>query len=151
MITFSREKVQTVRENFHLVVQHWNEVLFDKRKGELPDPDWDYFEKLERDDALITFIAREDGTVIGYSLFILHPYLHNRTKRIAVNDAVFLRKDKRGTGAGARLLQFCDSELENLGIQIVMWHVKPEVDFSGTLTKLGYVLNELVYMKIFGG
>jgi len=151
MVDFSRETLKVIQENQHLVEQHWEEVVIDKSRGQRPAPDWEYFETLEKNNSLVTFIARENGIVIGYSLFILHKYLHNKEMVIASNDAVFLQKDKRPSGAGARFLRYCDDELAKLGIGIILWHVKPEVDFSGTLKRLGYALNELTYMKVIGG
>ena len=151
MVDFSRETLEVVKQNTRLIDQHWDEVVIDKRRGQKASPAWDYLADLEKKDSLVTFIARENGIVIGYSIFILHQYVHNKDLILASNDAVFLQKDKRPSGAGWRFLKYCDEELEKSGVGIILWHVKPEVDFSGTLKKLGYALNEVTYMKVTGG
>lgn len=150
MVEFSRESVIIVEQNPHLVLEHWNEVVIDKRRGDKPIPDWETFKALEKNNSLITFIAYQDGIVIGYAMFVLHRDLHQKENLVALNDAVFIQKDKRPTGAGGKFLKYCDAELKNFGVKIILWHIKPHVDFSGTLKKLGYVLNEMIYMKITG-
>lgn len=151
MVKFSREVCRVIQQNPHLVAQHWAEVVVDKRRGDKAKPDWNTFELLEANDSLVTFIARDNGIVIGYAMFILSRDLHQRDNIMAVNDAVFIQKDKRPSGAGGRFLMYCDAELEKIGVTNILWHIKPHVDFSGTLKKLGYSLNEKIYAKFVGG
>jgi L-amino acid N-acyltransferase YncA len=149
MITFTTETVQTVKDNIHLVEEHWEEIVLDKEKRPL-DPWWEWFEKVEQDGTLITFVARDENEVLGYAVFILHPHLHSRNLRIAVNDAVFLRKSNRAMGAGRQFLKYCDEELEKMGVQMINWHVKPIRDFGPALESMGYVMHEKIYIRYAG-
>ena len=149
MITVARENIQTVIDNFSLVEEHWSEVVQDKDARKL-DVHWDFFKKAEQSNSLVVYVARDDGQVIGYAVWLLQFHLHCRTLLTAHNDAVFVSKGKRAFGAGIKLLRHCDSELPKLGVNMIFFHVKPSVDFSGSLIKMGYRYHEGIYTRSIG-
>ena len=148
MIAFSKEPFQIVEDNFHLIKEHWDEVVTDSRPL---SPHWEYFRTVEKLGELVCFVVRKDGEVVGYTVWLFQPNLHSKDVILAFNDAVFLRKDCRTNGLGKAFLEYCDEELEKLGAQMIVWHVKPKVDFSGALKALGYSHHSTVYARNVGG
>jgi len=148
MITFAKEPFQVVEDNFHLIKEHWDEVVRDSR--ELA-PHWEFFRMAEKAGELICFVVRKDNEVVGYTVWLLQPHLHSRDMKLAFNDAVFLRKDCRKGGVGKAFLEYCDEELEKFGAKMIMWHVKPHVDYSASLKAIGYKHFATVYARDIGG
>jgi GNAT superfamily N-acetyltransferase len=148
MTRFSVESIQVIRDSLDLVRDHWDEIVEDSR---VLDPHWDLFDGLERIGALRVFVARDDAGVVGYAVFILQPHLHCKGLLSAHNDAVFMRKDKRSSGDGYRLLKYCDDELSAAGVGMIFWHVKPRRDFGSALERMGYRMHEKIYTRIIEG
>lgn len=148
MISFAKEPLQVVEDNFYLIKEHWDEVVRDSRPL---DPWWELFRTQEKAGELICFVARKDETVIGYAVFQLQPHFHSRNCKTAFNDAIFLRKDFRKNSLGKFFLEYCDQQLEEMGVNMIIWHVKPAVDFSGTLKSIGYAHHATVYARNVGG
>ncbi len=144
MISFAKEPFQIVEDNFHLIKEHWDEVVTDKRPLE---PFWEVFREFERKGDLVCFTARKDGDLIGYAVFIFVPDLHSKNTRTAYNDAVFLKKEHRKNGVGKSFIEYCDEEMGKMDIQIILWHVKPSVDFSGSLKAIGYKHFNTLYAR----
>jgi GNAT superfamily N-acetyltransferase len=148
MISFSKEPFQIVEDNFHLIKEHWDEVVRDSRPLE---PYWDFYRYAEDTGNLVCFLARDEGDVVGYTVFFLQPDLHSRNVKIASNNTVFLKKDCRKNGVGKAFLEYCDEELEKMGVQRIAWHMTPIVDFSGLLKTMGYRHFATIYTRDIGG
>lgn len=145
MITVSEEKFSVVEENQHLIESHWGEVAIDG-SGRKLDVDWEAFRRLDKSGSLVTIVARDNGEVAGYAVFATLPHLHARQTFVASNDALFLRKESRKGRAGALLIKESKRILaEKFGDVLVMWHVKPHVDFSPILLRDGYKMHETIY------
>ncbi len=142
MIEFSRCPFQVVEDNFDLVRQHWQEVVTDERDLA---PHWEFFREAEKKQHLVCFCAKKNEEIQGYAVFVLQPDLHSRHTLSAFNDAVFLRRECRKNGMGAAFLKYCDEELSRLGINLILWHVKPARDFSGVLKTMGYKQFSTIY------
>lgn len=147
MISFSKEPFQVVEDNFHLIKEHWDEVVRDSRPL---DPWWELFRAQEQAGELICFIVRKENVVVGYAVFQLQPNFHSRNFKTAFNDAVFLKKDCRKNGVGKSFLEYCDEQLEKTGVNMIIWHVKPSVDFSGALKSIGYEHHATTYARTIG-
>jgi len=142
MIEFSRCPFQIVEDNFHLIEQHWQEVVSDKRDLA---PHWEFFREAEKGKHLICFSAKNGDELAGYAVFLIQPDLHSRHTLLAYNDAVFMRRDCRKNGTGKAFLEYCDQELAKSGINLILWHVKPKRDFSGVLKTMGYQEFSTIY------
>jgi GNAT superfamily N-acetyltransferase len=144
MISFSKEPFQVVEDNFHLIKEHWDEVVTDNRPLE---PFWEIFRDFEKKDKLVCFTARKDGDLVGYAVFIFVPDLHSRNTQTAYNDAVFLKKEFRKGGLGKTFIEYCDEQMDKMNIDLILWHVKPTVDFSGLLKSIGYKHFNTLYAR----
>lgn len=143
MITFQREAVADVIEEIKpLIALHWREIA---HYQDIPlDPDWDFY---SRNHTIRVFTARDNGTLVGYSVFFIAPNRHYKTSIQAVQDILFLHKDYRHGKIAYRMIKFCDCELKAEGAQVVYQHVKAAHDFGPLLGLLDYELVDLIYAK----
>lgn len=150
MIKIDIEPFAVVEANKHLIEQHWDEVVADKSTRKL-DVDWEMFNAMEGLGRLVTIVAREDGEVAGYAVFIIQRHFHAKQTVCAHNDALFLRKESRKGRVGIMLIKESQNILQRLlGKVLVMWHVKPNIDFSPILMKIGYYKHETIYAMSVG-
>ena len=157
MIHIARESIRTcLDEAKPLLAKHWREVAL--YQDDVPlDPDFDRYLRCDADGTMLTLTARDDGRLIGYSVFILFQHIHYRSCLVATNDVLFLDRDYRsGTTAGIRLLRESEAELsrerDRRGAEQirVVWHVKPKNDWSPILARLGYMQEEIIMGKLIG-
>lgn len=128
-----------------LLMKHYEEVAHFK---DIPlDPDIDFYVKLEEGGYLRTYVARdeEDGKIIGYSVFILRRNPHYKGSLQASQDVIFI--DPKRRGFGKEFILWCDDQLKKEGADVSYHHVKvkPELDFSPLLRKLGYQYIDAIY------
>ena len=147
MIRIHVEPFQVIYENQHLLEEHWDEVAT-KDNGRSLKVDWDSFFLFEKMGKLVTIVAREEDEVIGYAVFIVMNQLHAFDSMAAHNDALFIKKEYRGSKAGYKLIKESERILGEVYPNILMlWHVKPALDFSPLLKKLGYSEVDIIYGK----
>ena len=140
------EPFEIVEQNQHLIKEHWNEVTENDHSGRELDVDWDLFKLYEKNNRLVTIVARDNGEIAGYAVFIIQNHFHAKKTICAHNDALFLRKESRKGRAGFLLIKESKNILEKLYPKIlIMWHVKPHVDFGKFLLKIGYKKHETIY------
>lgn len=147
MITYQVESYRTSRDD-ELIEMHYQEIAPDKDHIPL-DPDWALYDALENSGNLVCFTARDDGKMIGYSVFILRYHLHYRTTKFAANDVIYVHPDyRKGTSVGRELIKRSMQELKEYGVTKVQWHVKLYQDWSPILRRMGCVNEEILCSKI---
>ena len=146
MTTYQRESIADVREDISpLLVKHWEEIA---RFKDVPlDPHWEGYYAAERADSLRVFTARRDGALLGYGVFF-KGNLHYISSLIFTQDIFFVLPQNRGI-VGARLLRYCDEQLQAEGAQAVYHHVKKSHDFGPVLERMGYVAVDTIYGRRF--
>jgi hypothetical protein len=123
-------------------VAHYQDIEF--------EPDWDKYLALEAAGSFRAFTARDfDGSLIGYACFFVHSNLHYKSSLQAVQDVIYI--DPTVRGFGRQFIDWCDSMLAGLGVQVVYHHVKCAKDFSPALVKLGYEKIEHIYGRRLDG
>ena len=131
-----------------LVEDHWREVALYRDAVPL-DPDVERYRGLERAGRLVILTAREAGALVGYSVFLVHNHLHYRQCKVASNDLLFLRQDRRaGSGLGIRLIRESEKALAALGVDRITWHVKAGNDWSDILARMGYDMEEKIMGRL---
>lgn len=130
-----------------LVKAHYHEVAH-YQDIELA-PDFDQYDALDQAGILRAYTARVDGVLIGYAIFMVKRNLHYSRSLQAIQDVLFILPEYRKNGVGAGLILHCDMELDKLGAEVVYHHVKvkPELDFSPLLERIGYELIDKIYGK----
>lgn len=141
---FQRELAQDVYEEMlPLFELHWQEVAHYK-DIEL-NPDKEKYFKLEEMNALRVYTIRENDALIGYGVYFMKENPHYKQSKQAVEDIIFIRKDKRGQGR--EFISWCDNQLKSEGVQVVYHHVKAAHNWGKILERQGYELIDLIYGK----
>lgn len=126
--------------------QHYDEIAHykDIKLG----IDLESYRSLAKAGFLKIFTASQNGAVVGYAVFIVKTNLHYSQSLQAVQDVLFIQKDKRGFGS--EFIKYCDEMLKLKGVGVVYHHVKAKHDFSPLLERQGYELIDKVYGKRIG-
>ena len=149
MITYQVESYFTARDDA-LIRMHYDEIALHKEVIPL-DPDWNRYDLLDAVGDLVCITARDDGKMIGYSVFILTNHLHYKSTRMASNDVLFLHPDYRKGRIGIRLIEHSERHLRTLDVKKIVWHIKRANDFTPILHRMGYLDEEVIVGKILEG
>lgn len=143
---FEQEQLsdQLVSELMPLLKAHWDEVARDK---DIPlDPDWIKYTQMQSIGAFKMYTARDtEGKLTGYAGFFINYNLHYRSSLQAVQDVIFIDKERRGFGR--TFIDWCDSQLRNLGVQKVYHHTKAKHNFGPMLETLDYHLADHIFAR----
>lgn len=131
-----------------LLRAHWEEIALHRDAIAL-EPDFERYRNLEESGSLVCLTARDGGHLIGYAAWILSQHLHYLNCRTAMNDVIYIAPAYRSTStAGIRLIRECERRLGEVGVQRILWHVKPQNDWRQILQRLGYCLEEHIMGKL---
>lgn len=149
MITIDRENCARFMPDMGpLLERHWREVALYQKEVALA-PDLDRYRYLEKIGKLVVLAARDEGRLVGYSVFLLNNHLHYKTCLVASNDVIFLEKEHRSSSSvGIRLVKESERVLVGLRVNRLTWHIKPGNDWSAILKRLGYELEESIMGKL---
>lgn len=140
-------RVENLTENFSeiedLLEGHWQEIAGYKDHIKL-EPDWNAYAKMDEADMVKFYTVRDDGKMVGYSLFLIAPLIHYKSTKVAANDIIYIRPEYRKGWVGIKLLKFCHNHLKASGLIRITWHVKPDHDWTKILIRMGYKIEELV-------
>jgi hypothetical protein len=136
-----------------LIRNHWLEVAHHTDKIPL-DPQWKMYFDAERDGRLVTITARNNGKLVGYSIFFLRAHIHYAGCLIASNDVIYLTPElRKGTRLGTQLIDESEkliaaiATLRGMTCRIT-WHIKPDHDWSAILKRKGYIVEEVILGKL---
>lgn len=147
-IAYARESVESVKNDIGaMAAAHYEEAS--GHRDAAFNINWDMYLRIEASGALRGFTVRDSGELIGYAAFVVAPSLHASGLMQANTIAIYLRPDRRGRGE--MFIMWIDGELCREGVGIVYHSVKPHIDYSPALKRLGYGYHEAVYSKRLGG
>lgn len=134
-----------IEEMMPLVERHYDELSRDK---DIPlDPRHDRYKQLDENELIKLYTLRESGELIGYAIFLIGHNLHYQSSYQAVQDVIFIVPERRG-GPGAKFIAWCDEQLQSLGVQKVVHHVKEDIcDFGPLLMSMGYIKTDILYSR----
>jgi hypothetical protein len=143
-----KELLITIKDELQtLLVDHYEELTLNKHKVKL-NPNWARYFELEQQGKLHLFTLRDQGQLLGYSVFFLDNHIHYDNLIVATNDIIYLRKDQRLGIAGIRLLKYSEQQMKELGADKITWHVKALQDFRPILHRMGYADEDVIVGKI---
>lgn len=132
-------------EVWPLLKQHWLEV---SNNLDIPlEPNIDLYGVAEKQGVFKLFTARIDNELVGYAAFMISNGLHNASAVVAIQDVLYVKPAHRKSRVGYKLIQFCDDQLREIGIDIVYHHTKVKHDFGRLLERIGYKFEEKVYFR----
>lgn len=143
-IYFSVEPLDLVQEDITpLLVSHWDEVEWKKNKP--INPDWNRYKEIEDSGNLAIFTARDED-LIGYNVFFLHESLHYKGSKMATQDLIYIKPEKRGFGK--YFIHWCNERLKELEVSSIYYHAKSNKDFGEKILEpMGFELVDRVYGK----
>ena len=88
MIEFGVESFdQAVNDIQELIKLHYEEIALNKDVIPL-DPDWDKYRALMTNNLACLITARDDGKLVGYSIFFVTSHPHYKSTIFANNDLI---------------------------------------------------------------
>lgn len=134
-VEFARETVPSVEGDIlQLLFNHYHEI--DVAMGAPLEPDWEQYALQDQAGHLRVYTARDrdDGELVGYTVFFLRPHQHSRNSRQAFADLLYIDPERRGFGPA--FIAWCDEQLKNDGAEVVYHSVTRSCDFARILVEL---------------
>jgi len=150
MITFQKEPLfPFVDEALALFKEHYEEIAERTDVIEL-DPDLDRYKTLENAKILEVHTARDDGKLVGYSLWMVVNHLHYKKSVTASSDILYIHPDYRKGLLGYRFLKWTTEEIKKRSPQRILFHMKPFLDYGHLVERLGGHYFEKTYSIVLG-
>lgn len=147
MIVFAREDLAAMREAMALVQDHHEEVDLYQDKVKMI-PHWEAYEGMEKYGNLIIFTMRDEGELIGYSVFHLIQHLHYAETVFAANDVVYIKPEVRGKKT-FEFFKWCEAYMSEYA-QVITYNFKEQHPHDELVEALEMDKYEIVYSKYIG-
>jgi GNAT superfamily N-acetyltransferase len=63
------------------------------------------------------------------------------------NDVLYVHPDYRKSRLGLSLIKATESLAKSKGAQVVLWHAKPNTSLDTLMPRLGYGVQDIIYLK----
>lgn len=126
-----------------------NEEVAVNHSGFPLDLDFEQYIKFAEQGRLHVVTAWEGDELVGYQQFIISTFLHYKSTVIAVSDLSYLAPAYRRGMNGYNLLKFAVESLPK-SINAVTLCCKTSKDFGKLIERLGFSLDEKIYIKVVG-
>jgi hypothetical protein len=145
MITFQTEDVNPfAQEAMELFNRHYEEIAERTDVIKL-DPDFNRYQILKDKNALEIHTIRDDGVLVGYSLWFIVPHIHYKSSIYATSDILYIAPEYRKGMTGVKFIKWSVEEVKKRNPQKIVFHVKPFLDYSPILERMGANYFEKIY------
>jgi GNAT superfamily N-acetyltransferase len=145
MITYTAEPLSEVLEELKpLFPLHYEEVAMYTDKIDL-NPAYDKY--LMLGEFVQAYIVRDEGEVIGYTIYFVTPNLHYSDHTYAANDIIFIAPEHRHGTVAVELMQFAEQNLKDLGVSVMTMHMKNYAPFKTLMQFQQFDEAETLYTK----
>ena len=145
MITFQTEAPTPFADDaMQLFKDHYDEIAERTDVIEL-DPDIEKYNYLYNQKMLEIHTARDDGKLIGYSIWFVCNHMHYKKSLTASSDVLYISPDYRKGLFGYKFIKWTTEEIKKRKPQSIIFHVKPFLDYGFLLERLGGNLLEKIY------
>ena len=145
MITFQKEAPEPFTQDaLELFRQHYEEIAERTDVIEL-DPDLESYNTLYEKGILEIHTARDDGKLVGYSIWFVLKHIHYKKSLTANSDVLYISPEYRKGMFGVKFIKWTTEEIKKRQPQRVIFHMKPFLDYSPILKRLGANLFEHAY------
>lgn len=111
------------------------------------NPAWEIYKLMQDLGKTMFLVARDDGVIVGYCMYIISANMHYRDFVYAIEDVFYVVKDHRGSKIAIKLIRTSEDLLSQRGVDVITHHAKFTNNFKPFLEKLGYTANETMMMK----
>jgi len=148
MITFNVEPVLDCKEEMlSLLDEHYEELTLNKHVVKL-NPNWEEYDRREKQGKFVYITASDEGKLIGYSAWFVDYHIHYADLLVASNDVIFLKKEYRQGMTGIKLIKYSEKVMREMGVNKITWHIKESNDFRPILQRMGYNIEDIIVGKI---
>jgi hypothetical protein len=145
MITFQKEApMPFADEAMQLFKDHYDEIAERTDIIEL-DPDIGRYNYLYNQKMLEIHTARDDGKLIGYSLWFISNHIHYKKSLTVSSDVLYISPNYRKGMLGYKFIKWTTEEIKKREPQRIVFHVKPFLDYGHLIERLGANFFEKVY------
>lgn len=109
-------------------------------------PMWEAYYAMDDMGMFQAFTMREEGKLVGYSLFMSSPHMHYSATEWALNDVVYVDPEYRGANT-VDFFNFVEDELTVRGVDVITYHMKALKPFEKLMGALGFKHAENTYTK----
>ena len=81
---------------------------------------------------------------------MINENIHYSDHTYALNDVLYVDEDYRNSGVGQTMFDYAEAQLENLGVSVIIIHMKTEKPFDSLCENLDYDYAERIYTKYIG-
>lgn len=147
MIQYQEEQFKDIQHELaNIFPIHYAEV---SSTPEIPlDINYESYINIQEAGNLVLTTCRKDGELIGYTVFIVSPNIHNKTCLTAYEDLYYIRKQYRKGRIGIRLFQHAEECLKKRGVKRIILTTKVHLDNSKLFEYLDYSYFAKLYQKI---
>jgi hypothetical protein len=147
MITIAVERWKEFGDEFKVLsFDHWMEVAIHRDSVPL-DPNWETYEKADSIGKMIFVGCRDEGKLVGYSVWAITYPLHFKTTLYAQNDVIYLQAKYRGDH-GLKLIKESERFMVEQGVKKILWGVMANKDWSRILQRMGYDQEDILMSKV---
>ena len=137
MITFQQEAPSPFSdEAVELFKRHYEEIAERQDIIEL-DPNIERYNQLYNSKILEIHTARDDGKLIGYSLWVVVNHLHYKKSITASSDVLYISPEYRKGMLGYKFIKWTTEEIKKRNPQRIQFHMKPFLDYGKIVERLG--------------
>lgn len=137
MITFQQEAPSPFAdEAVELFKRHYEEVAERQDVIEL-DPNIERYNQLYNAKTLEIHTARDNGKLIGYSLWVVVNHLHYKKSITASSDVLYISPEYRQGMLGYKFIKWTTEEIKKRNPQRILFHMKPFLDYGKIVERIG--------------
>lgn len=92
------------------------------------------------------FLALNEGSIVGYSIFRTVKHPHHIDKMVGFQDVLYIHPDFRKGFTGIRFYKYIENELKDKVDALIISHTFKK-DLSSVYNRMGYEPLEVTYMK----
>jgi GNAT superfamily N-acetyltransferase len=145
MITFQKESfAKFIEDGKEIFAKHNKEVV--PQSEQIPlNVNYEAYFKIEEANRLEVYTVRDNGKLIGYTLWMLHYHIHYKSSLTANSTLIYIMPEYRKGLLGYKLIKWSVAKIKERGVQRLMMGVKPDHDFGKLLERLGATYFEKIY------
>lgn len=137
MITFQKEAPSPFADDaIQLFKDHYDEIAERTDVIDL-DPNIEQYNFMFNKNMLEIHTARDDGKLVGYSIWFVVNHIHYKKSLTATSDVLYISPDYRKGMFGYKFIKWTTDEIKKRKPQRILFHVKPFLDYGHLLERLG--------------
>lgn len=148
MIEFKKEEGRSFfYEAQDLFKLHYKEIA--ERQDVIKfNPNTEKYASMHEQDMIEVHSVRDDGKLVGYSVWFVFSHLHYKDSITASSDVLYIHPDYRKGFTGIQFLRWTTEEIKKRNPMRILFHVKPFLDYGPILERMGAKYFEKTYSII---